>query len=582
MKILGVALLALCVLSAESFLAPPASFCRWKLVMMSSEVEAATKKRRAPPRLSGYILDPRDDRSVPFEQESEMYKLLEERATARREQHWKEADRILEELQTEHNVQVYDGFAPMFARVVSRQNSVPLNVLKERYEKVYGPNCHPYTHVGPPVLDPDTCPLTMNDIHNALCRRLWLKSEKRFVEADSQLYELMTYGIEVNDSLKQWRSDGKVLFEKEWSRPPTQELPYKEITSLVLPERTRVRVKQLVRQRAIALARNDVNLAGAYQMELFRTYQVVVNDYDLTWQVATSAPTAPVDQTTSSAAPSVNRLIRTAATSHLPTMASLDPGHNWTKGGPYRCNDIVSLPGTLSPYEEVRVLDLLMQRDELRSIGYYVEADCIVRELWSTYEVDIHDARRQYSVGRSFAQYYEDEAPVGSPTPGDANIPSYSDLTSASHEEVMINEKEVPRWWDIYKESGLSVELDRSKAMEVENLIKYLSSQQQRNPNIVDRLMVRLEEEYGLLFEGTTWKLKGKLQPYAPDMSRMPTLPELGLKKIQELVDMRNEQMFQVKNTGMAEILEAGLRSKYNVVIDDDMQTWYLKEVPQA
>ena len=62
----------------------------------------------------------------------------------------------------------------------------------------------------------------------------------------------------------------------------------------------------------------------------------------------------------------------------------------------------------------------------------------------------------------------------------------------------------------------------------------------------------------------------------------MPTLPELGLKKIQELVDMRNEQMFQVKNTGMAEILEAGLRSKYNVVIDDDVQAWYLNEVPQS
>lgn len=579
MQVLGVALLVLCTLSAESFLVPTASFYRWKLVMMSSEVEAGTKKRRAPPRLSGYILDPRDDRSVPFEQESEMFKLLEERATARREQHWKEADRILEELQTEHNVQVYDGFAPMFARVVSRQNSVPLNVLKERYEKVYGPNCHPYTHVGPPELDPDTCPLTMNDIHNALCRRLWLKSEKRFVEADSQLYELMTYGIEVNDSLRQWRSDGKVLFEKEWSRPPTQELPYKEITSLVLPERTRVRVKQLVRQRAIALARNDVNLAGAYQLELFRTYQVIVDDYDLTWQVATSTP---VDKATSSVTPSTKRLIRTASTSHLPTMASLDPEHNWTKGGPYRYNDIVSLPGTLSPYEEVRVLDLLMQRDELRSIGYYVEADSIVRELWSTYEVDIHDARRQYSVGRSFAQYYEDEAVVGSPSIGGANMPSHSDSATASHEDEMDDEKEVPRWWDIYKESGLSEKLDRNKAMEVENLIKYLSSQQQRNPNIVDRLMVRLEEEYGLLFHESTWILKGKIQPYTPDMSRMPTLPELGLKKIQELVDMRNEQMFQVKNTGMAEILEAGLRSKYNVVIDDDVQAWYLNEVPQS
>jgi hypothetical protein len=43
----------------------------------------------------------------------------------------------------------------------------------------------------------------MNDIHNALSPRLWLKIEKRFVEADAHLHELRTHGIEVNDNLKQ-------------------------------------------------------------------------------------------------------------------------------------------------------------------------------------------------------------------------------------------------------------------------------------------------------------------------------------------------------------------------------------------
>ena len=180
MRVIGVALLFLCTFSTESFLSPlPASCRRWTIVVkISSEGEASNKQRRAPPRLSRYILDPRDGRSASFERESEMYQLLEERSTARREQNWKEADQILEELWTAFNVQVYDGFTPKFARVISRQNSAPINVLKERYEKLYGPNCHPYTHVGPPILDPDTCPLTMNDIHNALCRRLWLKGER--------------------------------------------------------------------------------------------------------------------------------------------------------------------------------------------------------------------------------------------------------------------------------------------------------------------------------------------------------------------------------------------------------------------
>jgi hypothetical protein len=561
MRVLGVALLALCTLT-ESFLVPGPG-CRTRRTHLFADVETRPK-RRAPLRLSGYIQDPRDDRTISAVQESEMFKLVEQRATARREKNWAGADRILEKLQTEHNVQVYDGSAPLFARVVSRQNSAPLNVLKERYEKLYGPNCHHYNHVGPQALDSITCPLTMNDIHNALCRRLWLKGEKRFCEADAQLYELMTYGIEVNDSLKQWRCDGKVLFEKEWSKPPTQDLPYKEITSLVLPERRRVRVKQLVKQRAIAMARNDANLANALQYELFKTYEVSINDFDLTWQVN--------GDDDKSITTSIQSPFRTAATSHLPTMAALDPEHNWTRGGPYRYNEVVSAGRQLSVHAEVRVLDLLMQRDELRGIGHYVEADSIVNELWSTYEVDPHDARREYSVGRTFLEY-NDKAAAGAPTATQPII--------ASSEESS-NETELPKWWESYEESGLANTLHPNKASEVENLIKYLSSQQQRNPNIVDRLMVRLEEEYELLFDGSTWKIKGQIQQYAPVSSKMPALPALEFRKIQELVDMRNEQKFQRKNTGMAEIMEAGLRSKYKVVIDDETQTWYVDGSSQS
>lgn len=565
MRVLVVALLALGTLTT-SFLLPPSSPCRRTTIGLNAEVETGTtKRRRAPPRLSGYILDPRDDRSAFFENDTEVYQLLEERAIARREQNWKEADRILDELRSRHNVNVYDGFAPQFARVISRQNSIPINVLKERYTKQYGPNCHPYTHVGPPTLDPITCPLTMNDIHNALSRRLWLKIEKRFAEADSHLYELRTYGIEVNDNLKQWRSDGKVLFDPEWSLPPVQPLPYKEMASPVIPERIRVRVKQLVNQRAIALARNDSNLASALQYELFMTYDVIINDCDLTWRVQTNGEDHKFIFT-----PSVHPPFRTSVTNHLPTMATRDPEHNWTLGGPYRYNDIVSSGRTLSRYEEVRVIELMMQRDELRSMRHYAEADCIVRELGSTYNVDIDDSCRQYSVGRSFAQY--DELAT---TTGAARAPATAD--SIMGEDVLA--AELPDWWEIYMESGLGNHLDPSKTTEVENLIKYLSSQQQRNPNIVERLMGRLEEEYGLYFDGSTWKLKGKIQPYRIDISKSQrSVPEHGIRRIQELVDMRNEQMFKIKNTGMAEILEAGLRSQYSVVINDETQTWYLED----
>jgi hypothetical protein len=85
--------------------------------------------------------------------------------------------------------------------------------------------------------------------------------------------------------------------------------------------------------------------------------------------------------------------------------------------------------------------------------------------------------------------------------------------------------------------------------------------------------MFRLDYEYGLYFNGSTWKLKGKIKPYKPDRSKFSqSTPKL------DLVDTRNEKMFGIKVTGMADILEVGLRSKYDVVINDDTQTWYLEE----
>ena len=75
-----------------------------------------------------------------------------------------------------------------------------------------------------------------------------------------------------------------------------------------------------------------------------------------------------------------------------------------------------------------------------------------MRELWSTYEVAIHDARRQYSVGRSFAQYNEDEGGVGTAAGAGANVGADSDSMVASNDDLVDDEKEAPLWqqriWD--------------------------------------------------------------------------------------------------------------------------------------
>jgi hypothetical protein len=211
-----------------------------------------------------------------------------------------------------------------------------------------------------------------------------------------------------------------------------------------------------------------------------------------------------------------------------------------------------------------------MQRDILRCIGHFLEADSIQFELWHTYEVDVKDPRRLYCVGQRFRITDESQALFGAS--------AYA--TKSPSEEIWGQESDQPdhltspQWWDAYQNSGIADDLGPDEPA-VSSLIRYLSTQQQRNPNIVDRLMFRLEEEYGIVYDGKTWNLKDKAKPYLPETGSLDDLTDSEVRIIQELVDQRNEELI-AKNKSMAEILQAGLRSKYGVVIDDEKRSWYL------
>ena len=104
-----------------------------------------------------------------------------------------------------------------------------------------------------------------------------------------------------------------------------------------------------------------------------------------------------------------------------------------------------------------------------------------------------------------------------------------------------------------------------------------MESQQTSNPNIVDRLMIRLEEEHGIAFSGVTWALQvaNEVPVYLPQ-GVIDDIPEPKLKQIQEMVRMRNVEKFEKKNKFMPNIIEGGLKSKHQVVIDDNYRVWYI------
>jgi acyl carrier protein len=119
--------------------------------------------------------------------------------------------------------------------------------------------------------------------------------------------------------------------------------------------------------------------------------------------------------------------------------------------------------------------------------------------------------------------------------------------------------------------------LDAERLPTVENLIRYIEAQQLSNPNIVARLMIRLEEEYSIAFAGDKWKLRqtNEIPVYLPRDS-VENIPMATLNQIQELVTTRNIEKFERKSKFTPEIIEGALKSKHRVVIDDNYRVWFI------
>jgi hypothetical protein len=93
---------------------------------------------------------------------------------------------------------------------------------------------------------------------------------------------------------------------------------------------------------------------------------VVINEIDLAGEVQMNGDDKKFIFT-----PFPQPPFQTAVTSHLPPIAAREREHNWTRGGPYHYK--ITWSRRVERYhhtEEVRFVELLMQRDELRCMRH--------------------------------------------------------------------------------------------------------------------------------------------------------------------------------------------------------------------
>jgi len=545
----------------------------------------------------------RDDRdtTMPVD-ESAVNDLLARRELVRHSDSNNEINQIERTLIQNHGVRIWDC-CRLWSTCLSPPPQARESVFRKSAlwaKRLFGPKGHVHQQIGGEI-NALTCSLSINDIHNLLARRTKLRKVGDYVQADAMHFELLINGVEVIDNPPMWRADGKNHFDiNECSElPNTIELVRSENDTAFIRQDIQEAIHLLLEKRLDASARNDQNLVGSLTFELYQTYGVAINDDLHNWKIngdfqePWKKPELMFPRT---------QPIKSATSPLLPIILQ----------------DLVTReqkPFTISPFSGRAPEPQVVARIEeiLKEFAIHFDrrhtrlADILRNELWQSYEVGVNGKRRQWSVGGIFddngvVENIEDHAldkkpfkwakglSYGSEIQNDVvtenpesskvtdPLPRNAVAVQAKPPETTTVSKSKPHpYLRLYQESKLGEVLEAEKKQKVENLIRYMESQQTSNPNIVDRLMIRLEEEHGIAFSGVTWALQvaNEVPVYLPQ-GVIDDIPEPKLKQIQEMVRMRNVEKFEKKNKFMPNIIEGGLKSKHQVVIDDNYRVWYI------
>jgi hypothetical protein len=499
-----------------------------------------------------YRRDPRDDPNRPIPDKDGLRQLLSQRFATRKSGDYDKVREIDALLWRNHGVRAFDN--PCFW---TREVTPPVSYLRRRARRKasnrwarYGPTGHPYMQAGDKI-DPMICPLAKSEIHAMLSRRYQCVLESRIVEAEAMGFELLINGVITCDSSKQWRADGRRDFdepEKGVQRKPEAAPIYEED---VMSNFTRQngtseaislqRVQQLVQVRSAAIVRGETDLADLLSYELYKTYEVGVNDQSCTWSLGSK-----FDVNTSWEPPTLPSISVSPGSVKgvFPPRLFVEEDKKYASPA-YRRSEHSR---NISNYLALRRIETLVQeRIHLREERKFIEADAIRRELWETYYVGVNDRLRQWSVAGVLQDDDGACVKVG------------------------------------FSESCESQGLTEPKRREVESLLGYLESTRSTgNDSTADRIVKRLRDTYAVVVDAK--RMEWSVQPQG--ISQEDTVsyqlqgPLQGISprqrdSIQALIDRRHKEL-RSGNQQVAVTISEALWRKHQVVIDDDMLTWQI------
>lgn len=208
--------------------------------------------------------------------------LLADRTYKRQTGQFADADRIRDQLLDEHGVMCRDKDA-VWRSGCSRSGSgqkwlSAIDKSKGRPDLSRGANGHDYQLSSD--AGPNASQMSDDEIHQLLAERLGYKFKRNYNRADDIQSKLLSAGVFVSDSKKEWRADGKGFSSFNPSRyeisPDSEES---------VDPSTMEGIKALIDERAVAKVERLYKRADEIRNELLAKYNVVVDDRSLTFSV---------------------------------------------------------------------------------------------------------------------------------------------------------------------------------------------------------------------------------------------------------------------------------------------------------
>jgi hypothetical protein len=241
----------------------------------------------------------------------------------------------------------------------------------------------------------------MTEIHTLLSQVQLSRMEGHHENADATVFELQLHGVEIFEPWKCWRADGQSQFdgrEKPTSRADItrtyQMVGSQEPTSIEL-KATMKRVEQLVSERAEAIVREEDEIVQFLALELFRTYNVGIEDGSRSYSFRPGtdfskvwSPPVPPSDTDSPMA-----LNQRGAFPPLLFLSSI--GANDENTLPYSAI-VKTKKFPLGVWR--RVEQLITQRAIKVEENKTLEADSIEKELQATYGVVMDDSKLEWTA----------------------------------------------------------------------------------------------------------------------------------------------------------------------------------------